>query len=115
MLKDVSIHRSIWSGFAALRDRCSLNERVRSKVTPRYLRTGHASDSDHSCEHPVHGVTCYYAGGKRLSQAWTCLVSYATGSQLTVFGKMGKIGCQRALCLVESFRLEGTAECHWHR
>ena len=29
--------------------------------------------------------------------------------QLTVFGKMGKIGCQSALYLGESFRLEGTA------
>jgi len=29
--------------------------------------------------------------------------------QLTVFGKVGKIGCQSALYLVESFRLEGTA------
>jgi len=29
--------------------------------------------------------------------------------QLTVFGKMGKIGCQSALYLVESFRLEDTA------
>ena len=29
--------------------------------------------------------------------------------QLTVFGKMGKIGCQSALYLGESFCLEGTA------
>jgi len=29
--------------------------------------------------------------------------------QLTVFGKMGKIGCQSALYVGESFRLEGTA------
>jgi len=31
-------------------------------------------------------------------------------SQLTVFGKMGKIGCQSALYLGESFRLESTAD-----
>jgi len=29
--------------------------------------------------------------------------------QLTVFGKVGKIGCQSALYPGESFRLEGTA------
>jgi len=29
--------------------------------------------------------------------------------QLTVFGKVGKIGCESALCLRESFRVEGTA------
>jgi len=28
--------------------------------------TGRASDVDHSCEHPVHGVSCCYAGGKHL-------------------------------------------------
>jgi len=30
--------------------------------------------------------------------------------QLTVFGKMAKIGCQTALYLGESFCLEGTAD-----
>jgi len=30
--------------------------------------------------------------------------------QLRVFGKMGKIGCQSALYLGESFCLEGTAD-----
>ena len=30
-------------------------------------------------------------------------------TQLAVFGKMGKIGCQSALYLGQSFRLEGTA------
>ena len=29
--------------------------------------------------------------------------------QLTVFGKVGKIGCQSALYLGETFRSEGTA------
>jgi len=29
--------------------------------------------------------------------------------QLTVFSKMGKLGCQSALYVGESFRLEGTA------
>jgi len=31
-------------------------------------------------------------------------------TRLTEFGKMGKIGCQSALYLGESFRLEGTAD-----
>ena len=38
------------------------------------LGRGLASDVDNSCEHSVHSVTCCYAGGKHLSQSWTCWV-----------------------------------------
>ena len=44
---------------------------------------------------------------------WKTLVSLGrAGFQtplLTIFGKVGKIGCQSAFYLGESFRLEGTA------
>jgi len=46
------------------------------------LGRGRASHVDHSCEHSVHAVTCCYAGGKHLSQSWTCWVSDGTADSI---------------------------------
>jgi len=46
------------------------------------LGRGRASHVDHSCEHSVRAVTCCYAGGKHLSQSWTCWVSDGTADSI---------------------------------
>jgi len=78
--------------FTALRDRrCSLYERVRSR--------DYASDIDHSCEHSVQGMICCYAGGKHLSQSWTCWVSDAAADSSWQDGEDH----------LESYHVQGTA------
>jgi len=69
------------------------------------LGMGRASDVDHSCEHTVHSMTSCYA----MQVENNCHSLGCAGFQMPQLTVFGKIGCQSALYLRESFRLEGTA------
>jgi len=74
------------------------------------LGRGRASDVDHSCEHSVHGRTCCYAGGKHLSQSWTCCVSDATADSIWQDGQDGLSECTHDSYKKLSYR-RVTARC----
>ena len=77
------------------------------------LGRGRASDVDHSCEHSVHSVTCCYAGGKHLSQSWTCWVLDTIKSNS--IWQHGQDRLSEYTLSQRKFLLGGHSKCHRHR